>query len=103
VAAYTLPVDTYLSVEDGQKIQEGDILAKIPQESTKTKDITGGLPRVVELFEARRPKSATIVSEIPGVIKLGTTTKGGQKVIVSNEETGPIREYSIPHGKHFVV
>ncbi len=103
IATYTLPVDTYLSVEDGQKIQEGDILAKIPQESTKTKDITGGLPRVVELFEARRPRSATIVSEIPGIIKLGTTTKGGQKVIVTDEETGTVREYSIPHGKHLVV
>jgi len=103
VAAYTLPVDTYLSVEDGQKIQEGDILAKIPQESTKTKDITGGLPRVVELFEARRPRTATIVSEIPGIIKLGITPKGGQKVIVTDEETGTVREYAIPHGKHLVV
>ncbi len=103
VASYTLPVDTYLNVEDGNKVQEGDIIAKIPQEVTKTKDITGGLPRVVELFEARRPRNATVVSEIPGVIKLGTTPKGGQKVIVTDEETGTVREYSIPHGKHLVV
>jgi len=103
VAGYTLPVDTYLSVEDGSKVLEGDILAKIPQEVTKTKDITGGLPRVVELFEARRPRNATVVSEIPGIIKLGTTPKGGQKVIVTDEETGTSREYQIPHGKHLVV
>ena len=103
VASYTLPVDTYLSVDEGQKIQEGDVIAKIPQEVTKTKDITGGLPRVVELFEARRPRNATIVSEIPGVIKLGTTPKGGQKVIVTDEETSTVREYNIPHGKHLVV
>jgi DNA-directed RNA polymerase subunit beta' len=103
VAGYTLPVDTYLSVEEGQKVQEGDVIAKIPQEVTKTKDITGGLPRVVELFEARRPRNATIVSEIPGSIKLGTTTKGSQKVIVTDDETGTVREYSIPHGKHLVV
>src|SRR6202011_52863 len=69
VAGYTLPVDTYLNVEDGSKVSEGDIIAKMPQEVTKTKDITGGLPRVVELFEARRPRTATIVSEIPGVVK----------------------------------
>ena len=103
VAGYTLPVDTYLNVEDGSKVQEGDIIAKIPQEVTKTKDITGGLPRVVELFEARRPRMATIVSEIPGVVKLGTTPKGGQKVIVTDEETGTVREYLIPHGRHLVV
>lgn len=103
VAAYTLPVDTYLNVEDGNKVDEGDIIAKIPQEVTKTKDITGGLPRVVELFEARRPRNATIVSEIPGVVKLATTPKGGQKVVVTDEETGTVREYLIPHGKHLVV
>ena len=103
VASYTLPVDTYLNVEDGSAVVPGDILAKIPQEVTKTKDITGGLPRVVELFEARRPRNATIVSEIPGSVKLGTTPKGGQKVIVTDEETAMVREYNIPHGKHLVV
>lgn len=103
VASYTLPVDTYLNVEDGMKVDEGHILAKIPQEVTKSKDITGGLPRVVELFEARRPRNACIVSEIPGVVKLGTTPKGGQKVIVTDDETGTVREYLIPHGKHLVV
>ncbi|MFA5975026.1 MAG: DNA-directed RNA polymerase subunit beta' [Elusimicrobiota bacterium] len=103
MAAYTLPVDTYVSVEEGQKVEAGDVLAKIPQEVTKTKDITGGLPRVVELFEARRPRNACIISEIPGTVKLGTTPKGGQKVIVTDEETGTVREYNIPHGKHLVV
>ena len=103
IASYTLPVDTYLNVEDGDKVEAGAVLAKIPQEVTKTKDITGGLPRVVELFEARRPKNSSIVSEIPGVVKLGISAKGGQKVIVTDEETGTVREYAIPHGKHLVV
>jgi DNA-directed RNA polymerase subunit beta' len=103
VAGYTLPVDTYVNVEDGDRVEEGHILAKIPQEVTKSKDITGGLPRVVELFEARRPRNACIISEIPGVVKLGITPKGGQKIIVTDEETGTVREYIIPHGKHLVV
>ncbi|MBI3292364.1 MAG: DNA-directed RNA polymerase subunit beta' [Elusimicrobia bacterium] len=103
LAAYTLPVDTYLVVEDGQEIAAGEVLAKIPQEVTKTKDITGGLPRVVELFEARRPKNAAVISEIAGTVKLDITPKGGQKVVVTDEETGTSREYLIPHGKHLVV
>jgi DNA-directed RNA polymerase subunit beta' len=104
VAEYPLPLDTNLVVEDGDKIEAGDILAKIPQEVSKTKDITGGLPRVAELFEGRRPKSAAVVSEIDGLVHLGEpTAKGSFKVVITNEETKMEREYVIPPGRHLVV
>jgi len=80
------------------------VLAKIPQEVTKTKDITGGLPRVAELFEGRRPKSAAVISEIDGIVHLGEpTAKGSFKVEVTNEETKMVKEYTIPAGRHLVV
>ncbi len=103
VASYPLPVDTNLLVQDGDKVRQGDILAKIPQEISKSKDITGGLPRVAELFEARKPKSPAVISEIEGTVKLGTTPKGGIKLIVTNEDTGLQRDYNVPTGKHLVV
>jgi DNA-directed RNA polymerase subunit beta' len=104
VVEYPLPLDTYLAVEDKDDVRVGDILAKIPQEVTKTKDITGGLPRVAELFEGRRPKNAAVISEIDGVVHLGEpTAKGSFKVIVENEETKMTKEYSIPPGRHLVV
>ncbi|MCB4756820.1 MAG: DNA-directed RNA polymerase subunit beta' [Elusimicrobia bacterium] len=103
VATYPLPVDTNLVVQDGDKVLQGDILAKIPQEVSKSKDITGGLPRVAELFEARKPKNPAVISEIEGTVKLATTPKGGLKVIVTNEETGMQRDYNVPQGKHLVV
>jgi DNA-directed RNA polymerase subunit beta' len=95
-------VDTFLVVEDGDEVYEGDELARIPQEVVKTKDITGGLPRVVELFEARRPKNAAIISEIEGVVSLEPTPKGLLKVVVTSP-TGRKKEYSIPQGKHLLV
>jgi len=103
VATYPLPVDTNLVVQDGDTVLQGDILAKIPQEISKSKDITGGLPRVAELFEARKPKNPAVISEIEGTVKLATTPKGGMKVIVTNEETGMQRDYNVPQGKHLVV
>jgi DNA-directed RNA polymerase subunit beta' len=104
IAAYPLPLDTNLVVEDGDKILAGDIVAKIPQEVTKTKDITGGLPRVAELFEGRKPKNAAVISEIDGSIKFGEpTAKGSFKVIVTNEETKLAKDYIIPSGRHLVV
>ena len=103
VASYPLPIDTILVVEQGQEVETGDVLAKIPQEVTKTKDITGGLPRVSELFEARKPKTAAIISEIEGIVSLGTSPKGLVKVTVKNQETDLVHEYLIPHGKHLVV
>ncbi|MFH1259316.1 MAG: DNA-directed RNA polymerase subunit beta' [Elusimicrobiota bacterium] len=102
-ASYPLPVDTNLVVKNKETVNIGDVLAKIPQEVTKSKDITGGLPRVAELFEARKPKNAAVISEIDGVVRLGTTVKGLLKVTVENEDTALAREYIIPQGKHLVV
>jgi DNA-directed RNA polymerase subunit beta' len=104
VAEYPLPVDTTLVVHDKNKIQAGDVLAKIPQEVSKSKDITGGLPRVAELFEGRRPRTAAVVSEIDGVVHLGgPTAKGSVKVEVENPETKMKKDYLIPAGRHLVV
>ena len=98
-ARYQLPVGIHLAVVEGQEVQAGDVLAKMPRETTKTKDITGGLPRVAELFEARKPKEFAIVSEIDGVVSFGKDTKGKRKVEVT-PEVGEKREYLIPKGKH---
>ncbi|MGQ0645355.1 MAG: DNA-directed RNA polymerase subunit beta' [Elusimicrobiota bacterium] len=102
-ASYPLPVDTNIVVQDGDEIVPGDVLAKIPQEVSKTKDITGGLPRVAELFEARKPRNSAVISEIDGVVKLGMTQRSTLKVTVTNEETNLARDYNIPQGKHLVV
>jgi DNA-directed RNA polymerase subunit beta' len=99
---YLLPSGALLMVSDQSQVFAGDILAKIPRETTKTKDITGGLPRVVELFEARRPKEPAIITEIDGVVKYGDIVKGLRKIYVVNE-SGEQREYSIPRGKHINV
>jgi DNA-directed RNA polymerase subunit beta' len=101
-ARYLLPVGAHLNVTEGQAVSAGDIIAKIPRETTKTKDITGGLPRVAELFEARKPKEFAVVSEIDGVVSFGKDTKGKRKVIVT-PEIGEPREYLIPKGKHISV
>ncbi len=103
VAVFPLPTDTILLAAEGQSVHVGDILAKIPQEVTKSKDITGGLPRVSELFEARKPKNPAVISEIEGVVGLGIGAKGLVQVSVRNEETDMVREYLIPQGKHLVV
>jgi DNA-directed RNA polymerase subunit beta' len=99
---YTLPSGAIIIVGDGDTVQPGDILAKVPRESSKTKDITGGLPRVAELFEARKPKDCSIVSEIDGTVSFGKDTKGKRKVVVTGED-GKITEYLIPRGKHLIV
>jgi len=101
-ARYLLPVGAHLNVGEGQVMSAGDIIAKIPRETTKTKDITGGLPRVAELFEARKPKEFAVVSEIDGVVSFGKDTKGKRKVIVT-PEVGEPREYLIAKGKHISV
>jgi len=102
VARYLLPAGAHIFVEKGQEVSPGDVLAKIPRETTKTKDITGGLPRVAELFEARKPKEQAVISEIDGVVAYGGFVKGMRKVMVTNE-VGDTREYSIPRGKHVNV
>ena len=91
--------DTILSVKDGQKISAGDVLARLPKETSKTKDITGGLPRVAELFEARRPKDSAIIAENDGVIEFGKEVRGKQKISIVSTN-GDSSNYLIPKGKH---
>ena len=102
VARYLLSAGAHILVEKGQDVFAGDVLAKIPRETTKTKDITGGLPRVAELFEARKPKEHAIISEIDGTVEYGGFVKGMRKVIVKNE-MGDAREYYVAKGKHVNV
>jgi len=102
VARYFLPVGSNILPADGQVVDAGEILGKIPRETTKTKDITGGLPRVAELFEARKPKDHAIVAEIDGTIAFGKDTKGKRKVIIT-PEIGEAREFLIAKGKHLTV
>ena len=99
---YQMPVRANLMVSDGEEVEPGDIIAKIPRETTKTKDITGGLPRVVELFEARKPRETAVMSEIDGIVTLGAISKGKRKLIVTGDD-GEQREYDIPRGTHINV
>ncbi|HTS11312.1 MAG TPA: DNA-directed RNA polymerase subunit beta' [Candidatus Limnocylindrales bacterium] len=100
---YLMPSRAHLMVADGDEVQPGDVLAKIPRETTKTKDITGGLPRVVELFETRKPKDPAVISEIDGVVKYGEIAKGQRKTYVESEDGKTLKEYSIPRGVHINV
>jgi DNA-directed RNA polymerase subunit beta' len=99
---YLMPSRAHLMVQDGDEVFPGDVLAKIPRETTKTKDITGGLPRVVELFEARKPRETAVISEIDGSVKFGEVSKGQRKVYVVADD-GSEREYSVPRGVHINV
>ena len=98
----TFQVGAIITVADGQLISVGDVLARLPQESAKTRDITGGLPRVAELFEARTPKDAGILAEFTGTISFGKDTKGKQRLIITDLE-GITHEYLIPKDKHVLV
>lgn len=101
LARYPLPAGAHMLVEKGDIVAPGDILAKIPRETTKTKDITGGLPRVAELFEARKPKEEAIVTEIDGFVEFRGAHKGMREVVVKSGEDQ--KEYKIPKGKHVTV
>ena len=101
-ARYLLPVGANILVAEGDEVMAGDILVKIPRETTKTKDITGGLPRVAELFEARKPKEYALISDIDGVVEFGKDIKGKRKVII-RPDVGEPKEYIIPRGKHISV
>jgi DNA-directed RNA polymerase subunit beta' len=101
-ARYHLPIGAIIMVNEGEVVSPGTVLAKIPRETTKTKDITGGLPRVAELFEVRKPKENAILSEIDGSVSFGQYTKGRRKVMITPEIGEPI-EYLIPKGKHVSV
>ncbi len=102
IGRYFLPVGANITVQEEALVNAGDIIAKIPRETTKTKDITGGLPRVAELFEARKPKDYAVISEIDGTVSYGKDAKGKRKVIVTPEQ-GEAKEYLIPKGKHISV
>ncbi len=102
LAIYPIPSGAHIVVDDGDKVHAGDLIAKTPRKVTKTKDITGGLPRVAELFEARRPKDPAVISEIDGIVEFGESKKGHRRVVVKSS-TGMKKEYLIPHGKHLNV
>jgi DNA-directed RNA polymerase subunit beta' len=102
VARHLLPVGSNIVISEGDVVNAGSILAKIPRETTKTKDITGGLPRVAELFEARKPKDFAVISEIDGIVSYGKDAKGKRKIVIS-PESGEEKEYLIPKGKHVRV
>ncbi len=102
-ARYFLSPDSILSVDNGVQVAAGDVLARIPREGSKTRDITGGLPRVAELFEARRPKDHAVIAECDGRVEFGKDYKAKRRIIVKNDETGEETEYLIPKGKHVSV
>ncbi len=102
-AAYSIPVGAQMVVSEGDIISPGALLAKTPRQASKTKDITGGLPRVAELFEARRPKDAAEMARIDGVVNFEGSIRGKRRLLVKNEETAQEEEHLIPHGKHIIV
>ena len=99
---YLMPSRAHLMILDGDEVTPGEVLAKIPRETTKTKDITGGLPRVVELFEARKPRETAVISEIDGIVKFGDVAKGQRKIYVV-ADNGTEKEYQVPRGVHINV
>jgi DNA-directed RNA polymerase subunit beta' len=101
-ARYLLPVGANIFISEGDMVEAGDIIVKIPRETTKTKDITGGLPRVAELFEARKPKEYALISDINGMVEFGKDIKGKRKVMI-RPDVGETKEYMIPRGKHVSV
>jgi DNA-directed RNA polymerase subunit beta' len=103
LAAYSIPVGAQIAVNEGDIIQPGALLAKTPRQASKTKDITGGLPRVAELFEARRPKDAAEMARIDGIVSFEGTVRGKRKLVVKNEETAQEEEHLIPAGKHIII
>ncbi len=103
VASYPIPTGAQVQVNEGDVIAPGALIAKTPRQASRTQDITGGLPRVAELFEARRPKDVAEMSKIDGTVSMGGIVRGKRKLIVTNEETGHQEEHLIPHGRHIVV
>lgn len=103
LAAYSIPTGAQVAVSDGDQITAGSLLAKTPRQASKTQDITGGLPRVAELFEARRPKETAEMAKIDGVVSLEGTVRTKKKLVVTDKETDQREEHLIPHGKHIIV
>ncbi|MFZ9937923.1 MAG: DNA-directed RNA polymerase subunit beta', partial [Luteolibacter sp.] len=102
-ASYSIPVGAHLSVKEGQVVTGGTQLAKTPRKVARTKDITGGLPRVAELFEARKPKEACVIAKIEGEVSFGTNVRGKKRVVVTHPETGEQVDHLVPMGKHIIV
>jgi DNA-directed RNA polymerase subunit beta' len=102
VASYRIPTEAQLQVQDGQDVMAGDHLVKMPRMIARSRDITGGLPRVAELFEARRPHDPAVITEVDGAVEFGKIVRGQQQIIVKDER-GDAREYLVPHGKHMMV
>ena len=102
LASYSIPAGAHLEVKEGEKVQAGQRMAKTPRKIAKTKDITGGLPRVAELFEARRPKDACEIARIDGIVDIGGTVRGKRKLIVRDPQTGTEEEHLIPLSKHII-
>ncbi len=102
LASYRIPTDAQLHVSDGASVRAGDALVKIPRYIAKSRDITGGLPRVAELFEARRPGDPSVISEVDGTVEFGKIVRGQQQILVKGEQE-ETREYLVPHGKHLMV
>jgi DNA-directed RNA polymerase subunit beta' len=102
VASYSIPAGAHIAVQEGKKVQAGQLLAKTPRKIAKTKDITGGLPRVAELFEARRPKDAAEIAKIDGTVDIGGTVRGKRKIIVE-DANGAVEEHLVPLAKHIIV
>src|ERR1700758_1568061 len=103
LASYSIPAGAHVIVEEGHKVRAGALLAKTPRKIAKTKDITGGLPRVAELFEARRPKDAAEIAKIDGIVEMGGTVRGKRRLILKDAETGAEEEHLIPLTKHIIV
>ncbi len=103
IASYSIPAGAHVTVAEGKKVQAGALLAKTPRKIAKTKDITGGLPRVAELFEARRPKDAAEIAKIDGNVEIGGTVRGKRKIIVKDPETEAEEEHLVPLNKHIIV
>ena len=101
-AQYILPPGAVIRVEDGADVEIGDVIARLPQESSKTRDITGGLPRVADLFEARKPKEAAMLAEISGIVSFGKETKGKQRLVITRDD-GEDREVLVPKWRHLLV
>jgi DNA-directed RNA polymerase subunit beta' len=102
-ASYSIPAGAHIEVKEGQKVLAGTRLARTPRKIAKTKDITGGLPRVAELFEARRPKDAAEIAKIDGIVDIGGTVRGKRRLIVTDADTGAEEEHLIPLSKHIIV
>lgn len=103
IASYSIPAGAHVAVGEGKKVQAGQLLAKTPRKQAKTKDITGGLPRVAELFEARRPKDAAEIAKIDGIVEIGGAVRAKRKIIVTDPETGAEEEHLVPLAKHIIV